>query len=202
FTDRDGNYQYKAFVVPGLGLKRGLADDLVVAPYSTALAGLIDPAAAVSNFTRLTRTGLDGRFGFYESIDYRPRKPAGDAGTTAGDGQPEIVRAFFAHHQGMSLIALANLLHDDVFVTRFHADPRVKATELLLQERVPREAILAEARPAEGTRAAPSIGAAALRRFRTPHTTSPHTQFLSNGRSTAALTNAGAGSGSCSVTSR
>src|SRR5205085_77221 len=73
FTDRAGNYQYKAFGVPGLGFKRGLADDLVVSPYATALAGLIDPAAAVSNFTRLARTGLDGRFGFYESIDYRPR---------------------------------------------------------------------------------------------------------------------------------
>jgi len=194
FTDRFGNYQYKAFGVPGLGFKRGLADDLVVSPYSTALAGLIDPAAAVSNFTRLTRTGLDGRFGFYESIDYQPRRAADDAGTAARDGQPEIVRAFFAHHQGMLLVALANLLHDDIFVTRFHADPRVKATELLLQERVPREAILAEARPAEGTSAAPSIGAPVSRRFRTPDTTSPHTQFLSNGRYTVALTHAGGGS--------
>ena len=193
FTDRFDNYQYKAFGVPGLGFKRGLADDLVVSPYSTALACLIDPAASVSNFRRLARTGLDGRFGFYESIDYRPRKPAADAGT-ASDGQAEIVRAFFAHHQGMSLVALANLLHDDIFVTRFHSDPRVKATELLLQERVPREAILAEPRPTEGTIAAPSIGAPVARRFRTPHTRSPHTQFLSNGRYTVALTHAGGGS--------
>jgi cyclic beta-1,2-glucan synthetase len=117
----------------------------------------------------LTREGLDGRFGFYESIDYQPRKPAGDAATTPGAGGAEIVRAFFAHHQGMSLIALTNVLHDDIFVTRFHADPRVKATELLLQERVPREAILAEARPAEGTSAVPSIGAGVARRFGTPH---------------------------------
>ena len=193
FTDRAGNYQYKAFGVPGLGFKRGLADDMVVSPYSTALAGLIDPAAAVSNLTRLTRKGADGRFGFYESIDYRPRKPEADGGTAAGDARPEIVRAFFAHHQGMSLVAIANVLHDDLFVTRFHADPRIKATELLLQERVPREAILAEARPAEGTIAAPSIGAAVSRRFRTPHTTTPHTQFLSNGRYTVALTHAGGG---------
>jgi len=194
FTDRFGNYQYKAFGVPGLGFKRGLADDLVVSPYSTALASLIDPAAAVSNFTQLTREGLDGRFGFYESIDYRPRKPSGDAATPCDQSQPEIVRAFFAHHQGMSLVALTNLLLDDIFVTRFHADPQVKATELLLQERVPREAILAEARPAEGAIAAPPIGAAASRRFRTPHTASPHTQFLSNGRYTVALTHAGGGS--------
>ena len=194
FTDRAGNYQYKAFGVPGLGLKRGLADELVVSPYATALAGVIDPAAAVSNLMRLTRTGVDGRFGFYESIDYLPRKPATDAAPTVGNGQPEIVRAFFAHHQGMSLVALTNVLCDDIFVTRFHTDPRVSATELLLQERVPREAILAEARPVEGTTAVPLTGAPAARRFRTPHTSSPHTHFLSNGRYTVALTHAGGGS--------
>ncbi|MBW8862513.1 MAG: carbohydrate-binding protein, partial [Acidobacteria bacterium] len=193
FTDRVGNYQYKAFGVPGLGFKRGLADDLVVAPYATALASLIDPGAAVSNLVRMSRKGLDGRFGFYESIDYQPRKPESDPANTTGDNQPEIVRAFFAHHQGMSLVALANVLHDDIFVTRFHADPRVKATELLLQERVPREAILAAARPAEGTKALPAGGPTASRQFQTPHTTSPHTHFLSNGRYTVALTHAGGG---------
>ncbi|MGE5813844.1 MAG: glucoamylase family protein, partial [Acidobacteriota bacterium] len=193
FTDRRGNYQYTAFGVPGLGLKRGLGDELVVAPYATALAGLIDPAAAVSNLVQLTRKGLDGRYGFYESIDYRPRTPVIEGEPSGRGAQPEIVRAFFAHHQGMSLVAIANILCDDVFVTRFHADPRVKATELLLQERVPREAILSEARPIEGGAAAPSIGAAPSRRFRTPHTESPHTQFLSNGRYTVALTHAGGG---------
>jgi len=193
FTDRAGNYQYKAFGVPGLGLKRGLADDLVVAPYATALAGLIDPAAAVSNFVQLIRQGLDGRFGFYESIDYSSGTPSADAGTSSRDAGPEIVRAFFAHHQGMSLVAMTNILHDDVFVERFHADPRVRATELLLQERVPREAILEEARPAEGAAAAPSIGTVPSRRFRSPHTKNPHTHFLSNGRYTVALTHAGGG---------
>jgi cellobiose phosphorylase len=192
-TDRSGNYQYKAFGVPGLGLKRGLADDLVVSPYSTALASLIDPAAAVANFAQLTRAGLAGRYGFYESIDYRPREAAPETGSDDGVVQPEIVRAFFAHHQGMTLVALANVLNDDSFVTRFHGDPRVKATELLLQERVPREAILTETRPAEGTVAAALPGAAVSRRFRTPHTTSPHTHFLSNGRYTVALTHAGGG---------
>ena len=194
FTDRAGNYQYKAFGVPGLGFKRGLADDLVVAPYATALAGLVDPAAAVSNFVELIRRGLDGPFGFYESIDYRPVASSVDTATSSGDVAPQIVRAFFAHHQGMSLVAMANILLDDVFVERFHADPRVKATELLLQERVPREAILAEARPAEGAAAAPSIGTVPSRRFRSPHTKTPHTHFLSNGRYTVALTHAGGGS--------
>src|SRR6185369_10781412 len=105
-----------------------------------------------------------------------------------------IVRAFFAHHQGMSLVALTNVLCDDIFVSRFHSDPRVSATELLLQERVPREAILAEARPVEGTTAVMVTGAPPARRFRTPHTSSPHTHFLSNGRHTVALTHAGGGS--------
>jgi cyclic beta-1,2-glucan glucanotransferase len=194
FTDRAGNYQYKAFGVPGLGFKRGLSDDLVVAPYATALASLVDPAAAVANFGRLSRRNLDGRFGFYESIDYQPRKPESDPTESKRNDEPEIVRAFFAHHQGMSLVAIANVLQDDIFVTRFHADPRVKATELLLQERVPREAILAEARPAEGTRRLPVGGVTASRLFQTPHTTSPHTHFLSNGRYTVGLTHAGGGS--------
>jgi cyclic beta-1,2-glucan synthetase len=93
----------------------------------------------------------------------------------------------------MSLVALANVICDDVFVKRFHADPRVQATELLLQERVPREAILSEPRPAEGAARAPSIPVFASRRFRSPHTTSAHTQFLSNGRYTTALTHTGGG---------
>ncbi len=106
---------------------------------------------------------------------------------------PVVVRAFFAHHQGMSLVAIANVIFADRFVTRFHADPRVQATELLLQERVPREAIVSEVRPTESAKTAPSTEVYASRRFRSPHTASPHTQFLSNGRYTAALTHAGGG---------
>ena len=192
FTDRFGNYQYRAFGVPGLGLKRGLGDDLVVAPYATALASLVNPAAATENLARLAAAGMDGPFGFYEALDYRPRRRDVDASAEA-DG-PAIVRAFFAHHQGMSLVAMANVICNDAFVTRFHGDPRVQATELLLQERVPREAILSEPRPAEGATSVRSEPVFASRRFRSPHTTSPHTQFLSNGRYTAGLTHAGGGS--------
>ena len=73
FTDRDGTYQYRAFGVPGLGLRRGLVTDLVVAPYATALASQVAPAEAVENFNRLAEEGLEGRYGFYESVDYNPR---------------------------------------------------------------------------------------------------------------------------------
>ena len=195
FTDRAGNYQYRAFGVPGLGLKRGLADDLVVAPYATALAAQVDPAAAAENFRRLAEGGLDGRFGFYEALDYRPRNREIDEVPDAAPA-PAVVRAFFAHHQGMSLVALANVICGDAFVIRFHADPRVQASELLLQERVPREAILSEPRPDDGGESAAGVSSPSVyasRRLRSPHTASPHTQFLSNGRYTAALTHAGGG---------
>jgi cyclic beta-1,2-glucan synthetase len=135
---------------------------------------------------------MDGRFGFYEALDYTPRSRDVDTPADAPP-RPAIIRAFFAHHQGMSLVALANVVCEDAFVARFHADPRIKATELLLQERVPREAILSQPRPAESLTAAPALPVLASRRFRSPHTTSAHTHFLSNGRYTTALTNGGGG---------
>jgi cyclic beta-1,2-glucan synthetase len=193
FTDRNGTYQYRAFGVPGLGFRRGLADELVIAPYATALAALVNPAAAADNFERLARAGLAGRFGFYEALDCRPLEAGADEPAGSRTAGPAVVRAFFAHHQGMSLAALANVICDDVFVRRFHADPRVQATELLLQERVPREAIISEPRPAEAAMLAPSVPVFATRRFKSPHTTSAHAQFLSNGRYTVALTNTGGG---------
>ena len=192
FTDRAGNYQYRAFGVPGLGLKRGLSTELVIAPYATALASLVTPGFAAENFNRLAALGVEGRFGFYEALDYNPRGRDMDTPPPA-IARPAVVRAYFAHHQGMSLVALANVICSDAFVLRFHTDPRVQATELLLQERVPREAILSEPRPAESTTALPSLPVFAARRFRTPHSISAHTHFLSNGRYTAAVTNAGGG---------
>ena len=105
-TDRQGNYQYKAFGVPGLGLKRGLADDLVVSPYSTALAALVDPEAAIANLHRLHREGLSGQYGLYEAIDYtqRVRTDADvDDARTAETGRGQVVKAYMAHHQGMTL---------------------------------------------------------------------------------------------------
>ncbi|HET7249778.1 MAG TPA: glucoamylase family protein, partial [Gemmatimonadales bacterium] len=184
-VDHHGTYQYKAFGVPGLGLKRGLGDELVVAPYATALAAMVDPERAAHNFRRLAREGLEGPYGFYEAIDY-----------THGKGGA-VVRAFMAHHQGMSLVALANTLLDFPMVQRLHADPRIQATELLLQERVPRQAAITRHQPAEETRVAAPAAAPAVRRFRSPHTRYPHAQFLSNGAYTAIVTNAGGGASFC-----
>ncbi|MBI5836097.1 MAG: hypothetical protein HZB25_02520 [Candidatus Eisenbacteria bacterium] len=193
-VDPHGSYQYKAFGVPGLGLKRGLAEDLVIAPYATALAALVDPGAAAANIRRLGRAGALGRYGFIEALDYTPRKadaPEGEPAT--GHARVRDVRAFFAHHQGMSLIALTNAVLGAPMVRRFHSDPRVRATEPLLQERVPRFVPVTRPRPAESTRVEPQVPAAAPRRFRSPHTLYPSTHFLSNGQYTAIVTNAGGG---------
>jgi cyclic beta-1,2-glucan synthetase len=194
-VDRHGNYQYKAFGVPGLGLKRGLADDLVVAPYATALASLLDPEPAAANFDALRALGLDGTYGFYEAVDFRP----GDSGegTEGRSREPRIVKAWLAHHQGMTLVALANVLCDNAMVERFHSDPRVQATELLLQERVPRDVPLTEPRPAESTRVPSPALALPTRRFRSPHSLFPHAHFLSNGTYTVIVTNAGGGASLC-----
>ncbi len=131
--DKELTYQYSNFGVPGLGFKRGLGEDVVIAPYATALAAMVDPAAAAANFTRLAGIGGLGHYGFYEALDFTPsRLPDGQARA--------VVRAYMAHHQGMTIVALANALLDGVMRTRFHAEPMIQATELLLQERTPRDA--------------------------------------------------------------
>ncbi|HLE84530.1 MAG TPA: glucoamylase family protein, partial [Thermoanaerobaculia bacterium] len=195
-VDRHETYQYKAFGVPGLGLKRGLGDELVVAPYATALAAMVEPADAAANLRRLAAAGLEGEYGFYEAIDYTHRA-ASEEESPPGARRGTVVRAYMAHHQGMTLVAIANALLGHRMVERFHADPRVRATELLLQERVPRRAAITRPRPAEETRVSPAVPSAAVRRFRSPHTQVPHAQFLGNGNYTAVVTNSGGGASFC-----
>ena len=130
-TDAQQNFQYRAFGVPGLGYKRGLAEDLVVAPYASVMALMVDPIAACANLRRLQSEGRLTNFGFYEAIDYTAaRMPPGKVSV--------VVRSFMAHHQGMSMLSLAYLLLDQPMQRRFLADPAMHATELLLQERVPK----------------------------------------------------------------
>jgi cyclic beta-1,2-glucan synthetase len=200
-VDHHGTYQYKAFGVPGLGMKRGLADELVVAPYASALATLVHPTAAASNLRRLAAEGVLGAYGYYDAVDYTPRRetdvePDADAPKPTGTGGT-IVRTWFAHHQGMTIAAIAGALGGNRMVERFHADSRVQATELLLQERVPRHAALIRPRPEDEARIAAPVPPAAVRRFRSPQTTFPHAQFLSNGNYTAVVTNAGGGASFC-----
>lgn len=186
--DKELTYQYSNFGVPGLGFKRGLSENLVIAPYATALAAMVDPAAAAANFRRLAEFGGRGHYGFYEALDFTPsRLPEGQ--TLA------VVRAYMAHHQGMTIVALANALLDGVMRTRFHAEPMVQATELLLQERTPRDVAVAHPRADEvGVSATVhDLEPAVVRRLHNPHAASPSVHVLSNGRYSVMLTGAGSG---------
>jgi cyclic beta-1,2-glucan synthetase len=186
--DIDLTYQYCSFGVPGLGLKRGLSGDLVIAPYATGLAAMVDPSAAIQNLDRLTQEGAMGTNGFYEALDYTSsRLPEGQ--------NVSIVRAYMAHHQGMFLLALANTLHDGAMRKRFHDAPIVKATELLMQERTPRNVLVARPRAEEVSTASSvrDLAPPAVRKFTTPHHAIPRTGLLSNGRYTVMLTSAGSG---------
>jgi len=186
--DLELTYQYSNFGVPGLGLKRGLGNDAVVAPYATALATMVNPAAAVRNFERLASIGACGRYGFCEALDYTPTRLPEDADVA-------IVRAFMAHHQGMTIVAIADALLDGVMRTRFHAEPMVQATELLLQEGTPRDVAVVRPWAVDGKSDAKvrESGSQGGRRLATVHSGAVATHLLSNGRYTVMLTAAGSG---------
>nr|WP_183960731.1 glycoside hydrolase family 94 protein [Chiayiivirga flava] len=186
-VDAQMNYQYRAFGVPGLGLKRGLAQDLVIAPYASMMALMVAPDAACQNLQRLVELGFGGRFGLFEAIDYTPQRvPRGQ--------DFAVVRSYMAHHQGMGFLALDYLLRDQPMQKRFVADPEFQATLLLLQERIPRTGVF-HPHEAEttGARAALPAPETHLRVFRNPGTARPSVQMLSNGRYHGLLTSAGGG---------
>ncbi len=186
--DLELSYQYSNFGVPGLGLKRGLGENLVIAPYATALAAMVDPRAAAANLARLATAGAQGRYGYYDALDYTPaRVPEGES--------VAIVRSFMAHHQGMTIVAIADVLLHGAMRERFHAEPIIKATELLLQERMPRDVAAVrpwatEVKSAAGARDVEPSGG---RRFASPHQATPAAHLLSNGRYATMLTSAGSG---------
>ncbi|HUU93383.1 MAG TPA: glucoamylase family protein [Phycisphaerae bacterium] len=189
-VDVQMNYQYRAFGVPELGLKRGLADDLVVAPYAATMALMVLPEKACANLQTLDRLGLIGRFGFYEAVDYTPsRVPA--------DQDYAVVRCFMAHHGGMSFLALAYSLLGQPMQRRFMADPRMRANALLLQERIP----AARASTRQEHRQVPlihreqgeALREATVRAYADPSSAIPEVHLLSNGRYHVMVTSAGSG---------
>ncbi len=187
--DLELTYQYSNFGIPDLALKRGLGEHRVIAPYATALATMVEPTAAVRNFEHIAAEGGLGHYGYYEALDYTPaRVPEGK--------RVSVVRAYMAHHQGMSIVAIANTVLGGIMRVRFHAEPRVKASELLLQERAPREVTIAPERAGQVESLAAAAGepdAPVSRRIASPHGASPATHILSNGRYSVMITAAGAG---------
>ena len=185
--DLEMTYQYSNFGVPGLGLKRGLSENRVIAPYATGLAAMIDPAAAVRNYAALAALGAEGRFGFYEAVDFTATR-------LHDDESHAIVRSFMAHHQGMTITAIANTLQDGLLRDRFHAEPMVQGVELLLQERIPRDVASAPPRATEVVvSAVEQKDAPAFRSFEDPANESPTAHLLSNGNYGVMLTPTGEG---------
>ncbi len=185
--DLDLIYQYSNFGVPGLGLKRGLGKDVVIAPYATALASMVSPHEALENLEKLESIGARGPFGFYEALDYTP--------TRLMENQKfAVVRSYMAHHQGMSLLSFSNAVHDGLLRRRFHMDPLVQAGELLLQERTPRSlgALRDQMKEVEIANVK-DVVSPVLRRIRSPHHPVPSSHLLSNGRYAVMITAAGSG---------
>lgn len=182
------NYQYSAFGVPGLGLKRGLAGELVVAPYASALALMVAPEEACLNLQELSALGFEGKYGFYEAIDYTPAHlPRGQARA--------VVRSFMAHHQGMSLLSLGTMLLGRPMQRRFESDPSFQAIMLLLQEKVPKATAFYShtTELAETHAALHQVEEMPIRVYTSPDTSIPEVQLLSNGTYHVMITNAGGG---------
>ena len=185
------NYQYQAFGVPFLGLKRGLGHDRVIAPYATVIASLVDYSAALKNMKVLEGLGARGDYGFYEALDFTPER-------LPGTEQHLLIKSFMAHHQGMSFVALSNLLLERPFSMRFHAEPCVQATELLLQERISQRPVVLNRQKWSAPKL-PRIKDEQefARHFYNANTPMPEARILSNGRYVVMLTSSGGGFSRC-----
>ncbi len=186
-VDTQFNYLYRAFGIPGLGLKRGLEEDLVIAPYASLLALMVAPEAACLNLQRLSHEHAEGKYGFYEAIDYTSAR-------LPPDSKKVFVRSFMAHHQGMSFLALSYYLHHQPMQRRFVADPLFQATLLLLQERRPKPtAYYLQIPKAPNATVSSHRPETSIRVFNSPNTRTPQVQLLSNGSYHLVLTQAGGG---------
>lgn len=181
------SYQYQAFGIPGLGYKRGLAEELVVAPYASILALRWAPEAVISNLDDFNRIGASGQYGMYEAVDFTPER------MSLGN-RYQVVKEYMAHHQGMILLSLANILQENIIVRRFHADLQIQSVELLLQEQIPpRENVEApRVEETNNVRLQPQQVIMTPWRARV-NASHPRVHYLSNGRLSTLITAAGGG---------
>jgi cyclic beta-1,2-glucan synthetase len=190
------NYQYKAFGVPELGLKRGLAGDMVTAPYASLLAVGIDPASVTENLRELKRLGMEGLYGFYEAVDFTPSR-------MDSESSYRIVKSFMAHHQGMSLAALNNFFNGNILQKRFHSDPVIRSADLLLQEKMPARVVYSKGHREEWVsrnRRIEHTESTAVRTYGIPGTIPPNVHLLSNGEYSVLITDGGSGRSLCANT--
>ncbi|MEP7164737.1 MAG: glucoamylase family protein [Ferruginibacter sp.] len=185
-VDANLNYQYKAFGVPGTGFKRGLGEDLVISPYATIMALMVEPVQAYNNLKAMKEKGFEGKYGFFEAIDYTASRLQRKQTHT-------IIRSFMAHHQGMAFLSIAYLLLEKPMQQRFISDIHVKSALLLLQERIPRISTFYSPAIHAGDTSISTGNDVSMRVINTPHTVMPEVQLLSNGRYHVMVTNAGGG---------
>ncbi len=186
------NYQYRAFGVPYLGLKRGLINDLVIAPYATVMAIDLAPQDCWENIVRLRQLGAEGRYGMYEALDFTHSR--------LNEGQEcAIVKCYMVHHQGMSMLAFDNFLKDNIMQTRFHAKPEIKAIDSLIQEKFPAYVMISKEhreKPMFTYRKQANIDETVVRRF-SKLEPFPSLHILTNGSYNVMLTDKGSGFARC-----
>ncbi len=180
------NYQYQAFGVPGLGLKPGLENDRVISPYSSLLAVSFAAARTVANLRHIQGNNALAEYGFYEAIDFTPKRQPDHTDHT-------VIRSYMAHHQGMIFLSLGNLLLKNIMARRFLSDPRMEATESLLREPVPEQAVILSQKPPEPDIQWFQDDVKELKIFRTSETLLPEARFLSNGKYLTMVSNSGGG---------
>jgi cellobiose phosphorylase len=184
--DRHHTYQYRAFGVPDLALKRGLGRDLVIAPYASMLATMVDAQRSLANLVTLERAGALGALGFRDALDFTRPAPG---------ERYAVVGNYMAHHIGMSLVALTNTLADQIWQRRFHADPLVRSVELLLHERIPRRLVFQEPQASRADEALPDpeLDRPVVREIDSPDTPQPHIALLGHLPYTIMVSHCGAG---------
>ena len=184
--DAQQNYQYRAFGTPGLGLKRGLADDLVIAPYASLMCANEAPVKVYNNIQHLNQLHARGVYGYYEALDFTPER--------APDPKGEIVRSYMAHHQGMVLIALCNALKDDFFINAFHSDSVMDSASLLLYENVGKDMPVDFPHNSNPNNQQPQRKRIPYDPWLPPlHSSPPVLHLLSNGKYHLAISNDGSG---------
>jgi len=185
-VDSQFNYQYSSFGVPGLGFRPRLSDELVISPYASMLALMVVPDKACSNLQEMSKTGIEGKYGMYEAVDFTEAR-------ITGEENREIITSYMSHHQGMSFIALLNTLHDNSMQRRFMSNIEMRAASILLEERIPRIVPFYPQYSAGGNLQRSGTDSPLIRTFTDPNLPAPEVHLLSNGRINVMLTNSGGG---------